>query len=63
MSTYASLLTTPFLFIVAEKTSQHFRVFMIDDESNNFSLFPQNTARIVNKKVNNNNKKHCCFHV
>ena len=31
-----------------------FQSIMIDDESNIFSLFPQNTARIVNKKVNNN---------
>ena len=31
MSTYASLLTTPFLFIIAENTSQHFKWSVIGD--------------------------------
>ena len=51
MSAYASLLTIPFLFIIAENTNQHFTLSII---STNFSLFPQDAARIVSKKVNNN---------
>ena len=51
MSAYASLLTTPFLSIVAENTSHRFKLSVIDDCSTNVSLFPQNIARIVNKKV------------
>ena len=31
MSTYASLLTTPFLFITVENTSQHFKLSIIGD--------------------------------
>ena len=51
MSAYVSLLTTPFLSVVAENTSQRFKISVTDDYSTNVSLFPQNIARIVNKKV------------